>query len=180
MAKGKNNGLASHQGVTSGKQWRQHYEEGVLIQLPSGNWARLRPVDFGMIIKYGKLPDSLTPLVIEAFNGGNPEAKIEVNEADDLVSYMGLQDSICRCAFVEPKVVDNPTKDNEISVDHISDDDKRFVMSVLGASARDLESFRDEQIAMLESIRAGEGSQSETKSTAEPSDVDSGELRAAG
>ena len=48
--------------ITSGVKWRQPREEGIIVPLPSGNVARLRPVALDVMISSGKLPDMLTPV----------------------------------------------------------------------------------------------------------------------
>lgn len=157
---------------TSGAAWRKPIDEGVSITLPSGNVAKLRPVDFSIVIRSGHLPDSLTPIVIEMFKG---ESK-PVDSLEAFGQFVGIVEAVCLCAFVEPKIVEKPKKDNEISLDHLTDMDKSFVFGLMGWSGRELESFRQEQNMALESVHADEDDGRTAESAPEPEGMGESEL----
>jgi hypothetical protein len=141
--------------VTSGKQWRKLREEGVMVPLPSGNVVRLRPVGLPELIRGEHVPDLLTPLVAETIWRGEP-SPAQISESLEMArGSIELLDLICKAAFLEPKLVDNPQADDEISVDDIDLADKSFVLQFVTAPMVALRSFRDEQTSAVESVRAG-------------------------
>ena len=161
---------------TSGRAWREkqraHREQGVAIELPSGFTAQLRALDFSIMIKMGKLPNSLLGLVMEQFIGGKKKA--EIDAVKNFEEYQQLLDAVTETAFVSPRIVENPTKEDEISIDDVDDVDKQFCMTVLGKSARDLERFRDKQIAAMESVRDSDGDEPTAEPSAESEAVGAG------
>lgn len=172
MSENNGNGLQQH--ATSAVEWKKSRKEGVLLELPSGNTAMLRPVDFTMVMRLGKLPDTLTPIVIELFNGN----EYEINDVEAFNNFWEIVNAIIPIAFVSPKVVEKPTKEDEIGLDDVSDVDKAYVFTLLGHSARDLHSFRQEQEKRLEHLHAGEDVESEAESDVEIEGMGASELSA--
>jgi hypothetical protein len=139
---------------TPGKTWRKLREEGVLIRLPSGNWASLRSISPEVIVKLGRIPDILTPVIAEELSGkgtlreklGNPQTLA------DLQANIEFVETVAEFAFVNPRIVADPQSDDEISIEDLSWDDKVFCVSLLGVPAQALERFRDEQARGVESL----------------------------
>lgn len=149
--------------VTSGSLWRKPREEGVVVPLPSGNIARLRPVALDVMITSGKLPDMLTPLAAKTlWTEMEPE---DIGDVSELATGMAdLFGFVCKAAFIEPKVVDNPKKEDEISLDDIDFRDKAAVFQLAIQPAEVLQKFRDGQIAGLAALPADEGDRPKAKS----------------
>lgn len=139
--------------ATSGKAWRS----GVEIEFPSGNVARLRPFGAEVLLNYGKLPNILTPVVAEMvegkFKGFNPSI------AEELNLMLAFIDCICRYSFIEPRVVDNPRADDEISVLDIDFQDKMFLLNLINRPAGAMLTFRPEQAGAVGTVDESTGNE---------------------
>ena len=111
--------------VTSGAQWRQARVFGELVPLPSGNVARLRKLSLLGFMRKGKIPDPLSAVINEMVAGKRREAA----DLDTFSDFADLLDLICREAFVEPKIVDDPQEDGEISIEDIDFQDRMAVFN---------------------------------------------------
>lgn len=137
---------------TSGAAWRKPYEEGELVTLPSGKVARLGPVNLEkLIVILGKLPDSLSQVVADSLISG--EAKeLEVGSLKDLEGFVELANAVCEASFMEPLIVKEPKKDNEIAVGHVNLFDKIAVLERGLQGVQALEPFRPEQKVDVEPV----------------------------
>ncbi len=157
--------------VTSGVEWRALREQGVLIQLPSGFYARLRPVSIEQMIAGGEIPDLLTPLVTKMFLDGADSVDLETflvqKGPDKALAEIGqmtrLMDAICVAAFVQPRIVDNPQADDEISIDDLDITDKSAVFHRVQQPTAVLRRFRLEQTADVEAVSDGENAGAEAE-----------------
>jgi hypothetical protein len=134
--------------VTSGLEWRRNREEGELVQLPySGKIIRLRTVRPDQLLRLGKIPNPLAALMVDIIYGNVDSDRMSnfldvqegVESAMDLIESLRV---VCTAAFVEPKIVDNPTKDNEISFDDLELSDRSYVFRLTFVSAEALKTFR--------------------------------------
>lgn len=162
--------------ATAGSAWREPRQAGVPVQLPSGNIARIRPVEPQALLKQGEIIDILTPLVAKMlFQGADASAEtIEaiignaMQPADDnpdelketaakLADLERVCDIVCKAAFVDPRVVDDPQAENEIAPDDIELADKIqiFTLALRGAAA--LRHFRYEPNGNVEPVLDEQG-----------------------
>ena len=160
---------------TSGASWRKAREEGELIELPSGNLARLRAVSPLALVASGEIPDMLTPLVAQVLSQGVDATQETINrviagiESDDSEApdvreaFAGLKrmtsafDAICAAVFVSPKVVENPTGDDEISPDDLDLADKLHAVHLATQPLAVLQRFRYEPPADVAVVHDSEG-----------------------
>jgi len=127
--------------VTSGREWRRRREEGTLVQLPSGNVARLRPVSLLSLMKRGRIPDPLSGMIDQMIaQGERPSVSLETYQ--DFADLIGL---VCQVAFVEPRIVDEPTADDEIGLDDVGFEDQTYVFNWAQQEIRFLMPFRPGQ-----------------------------------
>lgn len=162
---------------TGGKEWRAPREEGYVKQLPSGNVARLRPVTPDQLLTTGEVPDILTPLVVRMlFEGADGSELTQLTDPQKLVENAGatvvLFNTICRLAFVEPRIVANPQGDDEISIDDVPLLDRSFVFSLCTQPAEVLRDFMFPAATTVETLPDGQGDGQPT----ERPDDDSGSL----
>lgn len=141
---------------TLGIEWRKPRREGVLVPLPSGNVARIRPVALDVMIASGQIPDVLTPLAAKTL-WTEVEADQIGNVAEMATGMADLFNVVCRAAFVEPRIVDDPQAEDEIGIEDIDFQDKAAVFQLAIGPARQLELFRERQEAAMAALRAGEG-----------------------
>jgi hypothetical protein len=147
--------------VTSGSLWRRNREEGEIIQLPySGKIVRLRTVRPDQLLKFGRIPDPLTKLVVDMIYGKTGtddvdsflEAQESVEEAREMLESLRV---VCTAGLIEPKVVDNPIADDEISIDDIELADRGYIFRLVFVPAEALSTFRYESPSDVEVMANG-------------------------
>lgn len=139
--------------VTSGKNWRSPREDGVEIEFPSGNVAKIRPLDIGAYIKIGYVPDILKPVVVKVVAEGS--APLELGEEyENSVEWLKLLDALTEYAFIDPKVVQDPFEDNQISVEDVSFRDKVELFTFFGRPANELVAFRNGQKKLVSTVES--------------------------
>lgn len=132
--------------VTSGAEWRA----GELVELPSGKVARLRKPDvLALISENGEVPDGLSQFMF----GDSKDADM----AEALPAMAPLLNRVTRAAFIEPRIVDEPSKDDEISLEDVAMADKLFIFQWLmeGAAGQQAGTFPEEQARNLAAVRDG-------------------------
>jgi hypothetical protein len=160
--------------LTPPHEWRKE-SEGELCRLPSGRVARLRGVQFDFFVMTGKIMDSLTPIIAAIMEGKKDIEAMLPDKIADLQQYIDILNAVCRCAFVEPQIVDPPISDNQISINDLLFEDKEFVYHLLGIATRDLEPFRRQQEGYVDSVVSPEGHVPASEPPAEPARVGDGE-----
>ncbi|MBX3081719.1 MAG: hypothetical protein KF716_08785 [Anaerolineae bacterium] len=143
-----NNGTGPKQGlnVTSAREWRKLRKEGVLVSLPSGMVARLRPVSLMDLLRSGGIPETLGPMVADLLINGEVTAPREALTADLVATAADLYTRVCKAAFVAPAIVDKPTDDaDEIEMEDVSQSDREFVLAWCNTPTTELRDFRHEQ-----------------------------------
>lgn len=160
--------------ATTGADWREPRRLGIPIELPSGNIARLRPVEPQALLKQGEIIDILTPLVAKMlFQGADASAETIAQVLGDAADGEGASgyaealakladlervcDIVCKAAFVAPRVVDEPQAENEIAPDDIELADKIHVFTLALRGAAALRHFRYEPNGDVESVPNSEG-----------------------
>jgi hypothetical protein len=165
--------------ATNGREWRQLREqlkeEGVLYQLPSSmNWIRLRLVSIDALMLAGRIPDFLTPLAASVLWQPKwitqDEAQKILEDAKSAREYIELINIIVPAAMMEPRIVDNPQADDEISLDDLDIHDRFHIFNLAKQPQGWLHRFRHEQAANVEPVHDSEAEQPAT----EPASTDSG------
>lgn len=159
---------------TSGASWRKDREEGELIELPSGNLARLRAVSPLALVASGNIPDMLTPLVAQVLSQGVDATQETIDRViagiesentgapDVAEAFAGLKrmtsafDAICAAVFVSPRIVEQPTADDEISADDLDLADKLHAVHIATQPLEVLRRFRYEPDADVAAVHDGE------------------------
>lgn len=168
----RKNGQADKLHPTSGKEMRARHR--VTLPLPySGDVVTVRAIGPDAILRLGRLPDALTPVIAELMEGKEDQLKavLKPQTLEDAQRQLELIDVVCRCAMVEPRIVDDPQKDDEIGIDDLDWRDKQFLLSVLMASTSDLERFRDQQKRDVESVLTEPDNVPEAERNTEPEPV---------
>lgn len=130
--------------------------------LPSGNSARIRPVALDVLLRQGEIPDLLTPFVAQMVYSG-----VDTSELDKLLSpeklteqsteMLKLIDAVVTAAFLEPRIVENPQADDEISIADVELADRGTVFSLAVLPANDLRRFLARQKTDMEPVQDGNG-----------------------
>lgn len=172
---GQNGHTQEIEAPSLGVEWRRPRERGFLKTMPSGNKAYLRPITpAALMAVMGEIPDHLTPIVADMIFGGVTYDK--VRQMIDTMTPDAAQDSLqraarsvefantlCKIAFVNPKVVDNPQAEDEIAPGDIDLADRFFVLTLAMQPVEVLRSFRWESSADVEVVPDGDETRAETQ-----------------
>ncbi len=153
--------------ATPAEVWRKPQVEGVLLKLPSGNYASIRPVGVDTFLAGAEIPDILTPVVADLISS---EKGIRLGDVpiSQYMIMMKLFNGFCKSCFVSPSIVDEITDpETQILITDVSENDKAFVFQFLGQPARALESFRRQQEESVANMVGGEGDRTVTESVTE-------------
>lgn len=141
--------------VSPASAWRNLHEQGKEVEFPNGLTARLRSVSIGYLLKAGKMPEGLTAVALGA-------ADIEADELgtvgeekliDTLTKLDEYHRIVCEEAFIYPKIVESPSKDDEITFDVLTEADIHFVIELMNTPLVKWRNFRDKYAPSLESVR---------------------------
>jgi len=144
--------------LTPASEWRKDVEN---VQLPSGKVARLKRTNMlSMIRKSENVPNFLAARVIESLSGNKkaknaaPAQPLSPKDAIDSVFFLAM------AAFDYPRLVEGePQSDDEVCIDHLSEDDIAYAASYATGDAAAIEAvaaFRHQAKANVESLPAGQ------------------------
>lgn len=150
---------------TPANEWRNASGfDGIVLALPSGLTAKIRPVGLDLYIKLGRIPNFVAPTIKAAMDepfdsDGNPithnmPAPVSLQERKEWLEFL---DDLARVQFVDPQVVTDdskPLQANQIRANDISLQDKTFLLNYLGDPAKQLAFFRQWASASLEYLQA--------------------------
>jgi hypothetical protein len=138
---------------TSGVEWRKTREKGVAVKLPSGFTACLRPISFETILLVENVPEPILKAIAEVTLGKKDD--FELDGIEDARNAYIFSRIVCRTCFVSPKIVDNPTADDEISADDLDVGDINFVTRLLYEPALKLSIFHPSESEEMETVAVG-------------------------
>lgn len=123
--------------------WRQ--QKITTVRLPSGNVAKLRPVNLSLCLFSGKVPSHLLGLVKDLITDGQG-ALAKLKSLDDVKNAVGMMNFIVEAAMVEPQVwpADSaePAPEGYLTHDDIADPDRQFVTAYSQRPQEALANFR--------------------------------------
>lgn len=156
--------------ATAAVLWRKAREEGVLITLPSGNVAKLKPVALDSLLLAGRIPDMLTPIVAKMLWADEGTETDQIAEVVEMAKgFADLVNLIIPAVFVEPVVIaEGEPGEGEITLDDISFEDKVTVFQLATSGAATLTKFREKQVRDLAALSNGEGNGVKTKRPGKP------------
>lgn len=153
--------------VTSAAQWRTAKRKGVVIDLPSGNTAKVaRTLDLTSLVKQGHIPNPLAGIVNKMISTGGalpPGEELSAEAVNQMIDL--VNENVAKC-MIEPKCV-VPPKDAEegwepededaISVEEMELSDRMFIFTFAQGAASDLQQFRGGPTAVVAPVPDGEG-----------------------
>lgn len=146
---------------TPAMEWRKLYEEskrGYVLMLSSGFAVRLRPVSIEQMLRRGEIPDFLSPLAAKTAIAEVPTADL-AETMESVGNTFSLLDFICELALLEPRIVEEPTADDEISIEYLDTADKFEIFQLVTQPGWVLRKFRDAQNADVEPVQNSDGVQ---------------------
>lgn len=150
---------------TSVSSWKKS-SQAAPVQLPSGNYMRIKKMGIRFFIQTGMMPNSLMSLVQKSIDKGkgSQEGPTDAEMLELLQDPQKLKDIADfferMVVFVaeEPQVFpvpeDGVERDPELLyVDEIDFDDQSFIFQVVTGGTTELETFREEHQSTMASIR---------------------------
>lgn len=162
----------------SAKTWKRN--KGTDLELPSGNVALVKRPGMDKFLSAGIMPDSLTPIVVEAVQSGKglpPEKTQELMKDSNINELFVALDRCLVYCVVEPDVMwhrretgekdadgkpiledipeDERDTDTYVYTDEVDVEDKMFIFNFAVGGSRDLESFRKELSDGVGSVQPG-------------------------
>lgn len=164
------------------KQWKR--AKGEELEMPSGNIALVKRPGMETFLAEGLIPDALMPIINESIRKGKglpPEKMEEMSQdLDTVISMLDAMDRVLARVVIAPRVAwhkrlivnadgEPVLKDGKEQVEEIPEwerdddlvytddvdlDDKTFVFQYAVGGTRDLERFREEAAAGMESVQA--------------------------
>ena len=106
---------------TTGAAMREMREQGVLQLFPSGNMYQVRTVGPAPLLRRGSLPNILLNFVVDAIYNGMNQEKLDgfmalQEKAESALGFLESLRIVCEEVFVSPKIVSDPTADDEVSM----------------------------------------------------------------
>lgn len=146
---------------TTVAQWKQ--QQQAPVELPSGNYMRIRKISMQSLLATGKLPNSLMGLVQSAVDKGTGREEVmeklgtvmdDEKKLQELVTFM---ESFVVMVSVEPKVHAIPEDEDDrdpnlLYVDDIDEDDRTYLFQLCTGGVADLESFRTATAATMAAV----------------------------
>lgn len=138
-----------------------------LVTLPSGHTMRVKKVGLQVLMKTGKMPNSLMGYAEKAVKKGKKEEVTDEQMLEILQDEKKLQeiaqfmDHVVILCASEPEVHPLPEEgvekdDNLLYVDEIDEEDKMFIFQVVTGGTTDVETFRAEHQRNVAAVRGRE------------------------
>lgn len=148
--------------VPPASAWRKPREQGYTVRLPSGNVATLRPVAVDVLLLSGKLPDLLSPIVAKTLWAETEPATL-ADQAELSKGFAELVNIVTRASMLNPRIVDEPSADDEIGLEDIDFSDKLAIFQLATGGSAVLQKFLEQQAASVEPVRDGESDNEPTE-----------------
>lgn len=142
--------------------WKKKTTGGHVIELPSGNHARVKAPGLPTFLKMGFIPDNLVNIVKGAVEGKKQdEADIVgelISDQKRMSDLFDLYDRVVEFVFVEPRLEAPPEDEADRSsdivyTDEVTFEDKAFVFNFAVGGTADLHRFRQQSTDAMERVR---------------------------
>jgi hypothetical protein len=131
---------------------RAIFDEGVPIILPSGVEVHLRPITPEALLRAGKIPDTVTPIVTKAlYEPDKTQAaldefiKEERQTPEETLTMLTTISVVCEAAMVDPSLMP-----------YLSFQDKGFIFRIAFLPAEVLSRFRARSLGDVERVDDGD------------------------
>ena len=111
-------------------------EKGELVKLPSGVVVKLTTPSLFVMVKSGKIPSDMLQASVR-IQQGRPEK-------NDMKDSIKMFEKLAIASFMKPRMVELDPKEDEITPDDLTDEDKLFIFYRTQGEAKGLNRFRNE------------------------------------
>lgn len=136
---------------TTARQWKKASAEPV--EMPSGNFIRIRRMSMSTLIATGKMPNALLGIVQSAVDKGTGMAGVEgklteqLSNEKTMTEWAQFMDDLIVMVAVEPAVAPAPENESDrdedtLYADEVDEQDKSYIFALVTGGTTDLESFR--------------------------------------
>lgn len=148
---------------TSGRDWRKMNEATITTMLPySGMVVEMGRAQLDQLLLTGKIPDTLTPIVADllwsSVGQGQPREQIQAEKA-----FFELVNAVVAACLLSPRVVANPTQDDELTIGDLDFADKLIIYRLATQPLAVLHRFRQEQASGVDTVQQGDDLQPATE-----------------
>lgn len=149
---------------TSGRDWRKMNEATITTVLPySGMVVELGRAQLDQLLLAGKIPDVLTPIVSDLLWVSVGQGKRTQDEIEADKRFFELVNTVTTACLLNPRVVDNPTQDDELAIGDIDFADKLIIYKLATQPLAVLHRFRQGQTPTVDSVPEGDDLQPATE-----------------
>lgn len=175
--------------VTTAKEWRKKRTEGIVVELPSGNAAKIvRKMDIVEMMRNGELPNSLSTIVMGMMSGDTTAIEALTMDQEMVLNMMDWINDQVIAAMVEPRVVRKPITadmspaesqkafedagwtydaaerqwdppEGSIEIVDVDMQDRMFICGITQGGPADYDSFRTQSEHALAAAQRGQGVQ---------------------
>lgn len=146
---------------TLGKAMRANREQGNVVEFPSGNFYRVRWASASALLRRGHLPNVLLSFVIDALYHGLSSQRVDdfllLREKEEQAQeFLNSLQAVCEYMWLEPRIVDNPTTDDECHIEDVPLIDRAFAFDICFRPAKEVLPFRPESqtdVGSMEQIK---------------------------
>lgn len=142
--------------ITPASQWKHSDEQGFVIELPSGNFAKCRrTMNLPTLLKSGKIPNPLGDMIRDMIAQGKSDIQLQPTDTDLMEQTVDLVNSQMPYIWIAPRVEQCPPTWNvdkqgiwnpsagALDVNNIDFQDKFYVWSWAQGAALDVARFRE-------------------------------------
>jgi len=148
---------------TSGRDWRKMNEQTIITALPyTGMVVEMGRASLDQLLLTGKIPDALTPVVADVLWSSVGQGR----STDDIQAdkrFFELINAVVTACLRNPRVVVNPTQDDELAIEDLDFADKLVIYKLATQPLAVLHRFRQGQTADVDAIQQGEELQPATE-----------------
>lgn len=148
---------------TSGRDWRKLNEETIITVLPySGMVVEMGRAQLDQLLLTGKIPDVLTPIVADVLWASIGQGRAQ-DEIQAEKRFFELVNAVVAACLLNPRVVSNPTQDDELAISDIDFADKLIIYKLATQPLAVLHRFRQGQTPDVDALQQGDDLQPATE-----------------
>jgi len=156
--------------VTPAGAWNQGTVQGFVIELPSGNFAKLRrTLSLPTLLANGKIPNPLADMVRQMISQGKVSISSEEMSENAMMQFAQLVNEQIPMIFVDPRVEAQPPgwdidkqgiwtpSPGAMDINMLTFEDQMYAFQWAQGAATDVATFRQRANENMASVQHGEG-----------------------